>query len=512
MKLRKSKKGFTVVELVIVIAVIAVLAAILIPTFISLDSRAKKASDQSLVSNLNTALAAREGEADDTHNDTMHDAVLDLEKWGYKLDALVTKSGEDLLWDSKTNRFLLSKDAPASDVTLWRIQKAYAGETAYSVYASEGFAATVENLKVGFDAGYNTGISSVSYTGDQDVVIRTNGGLLTVNAPSANVTHYGQLDKALIEAVKSESYHEQGQVPSIEIKQGRVEIAQTAEVQSVVVSGNNVKVDAPTNNEVEVKVAEGVTGATVTGVTPTTVKLVTSLSSLTAGDSVVLNADLTGENRIDVANVTLDLNGHSITHSGRPLHIYAVGTKIEGSGLIKSTANVGMDVLNGGELEIKDATVEAQEAAIMAFTGSKLTINSGKYIAHDNFVIGTNGSTGKGGNIITINGGEFNGTIQSSGYIACGVYAANDDVWTINGGVFNIYNGAGVVCRAGQTTIGQNVEINVFNDGSISSGKVGDSTVQINTSAYIVQDFRSGYPGGTPSLVNNSKYSVQVIA
>ena len=53
MKLRKTKKGFTVVELVIVIAVIAVLAAILIPTFISLDSRAKKASDQSLVKNLN---------------------------------------------------------------------------------------------------------------------------------------------------------------------------------------------------------------------------------------------------------------------------------------------------------------------------------------------------------------------------------------------------------------------------------------------------------------------------
>ena len=147
MKLRKSKKGFTVVELVIVIAVIAVLAAILIPTFISLDSRAKKASDQSLVRNLNNALVAQEAE-DGEKNATMHDAVLDLEKWGYKLSALVTKSGEDLLWSQKDNLFVLSKEAPAEDVSYWRIQDTYNGETDHSVYAADNFKlAEVANLK-----------------------------------------------------------------------------------------------------------------------------------------------------------------------------------------------------------------------------------------------------------------------------------------------------------------------------------------------------------------------------
>ena len=46
MKLLKKNKGFTVVELVIVIGVIAVLSAILIPTFVNVTENAKKAAAQ----------------------------------------------------------------------------------------------------------------------------------------------------------------------------------------------------------------------------------------------------------------------------------------------------------------------------------------------------------------------------------------------------------------------------------------------------------------------------------
>ena len=41
MFMHKSKKGFTIVELVIVIAVVAILAAVLIPSFSSLNKKAK---------------------------------------------------------------------------------------------------------------------------------------------------------------------------------------------------------------------------------------------------------------------------------------------------------------------------------------------------------------------------------------------------------------------------------------------------------------------------------------
>ena len=68
MKRNKNKKGFTIVELVIVIGVIGILSAILIPTFVSLTS---KANDAALKSNLANAYSmyaadAADGYVDDT--------------------------------------------------------------------------------------------------------------------------------------------------------------------------------------------------------------------------------------------------------------------------------------------------------------------------------------------------------------------------------------------------------------------------------------------------------------
>ena len=76
MNTRKSKKGFTIVELVIVIAVIAILAAVLIPTFANLIRQANKSSDTQLVKNMNTILSA--AEALNGKNETMADALQDI--------------------------------------------------------------------------------------------------------------------------------------------------------------------------------------------------------------------------------------------------------------------------------------------------------------------------------------------------------------------------------------------------------------------------------------------------
>ena len=57
---KSNKKGFTIVELVIVIAVIAILAAVLIPTFSNLIKRANLSADQQAIRQMNTILAANE--------------------------------------------------------------------------------------------------------------------------------------------------------------------------------------------------------------------------------------------------------------------------------------------------------------------------------------------------------------------------------------------------------------------------------------------------------------------
>ena len=54
---RNNKKGFTIVELVIVIAVIAILAAVLIPTFAGIIKKANLSADEQAVRQLNEAIA-----------------------------------------------------------------------------------------------------------------------------------------------------------------------------------------------------------------------------------------------------------------------------------------------------------------------------------------------------------------------------------------------------------------------------------------------------------------------
>ena len=70
----RSKKAFTITELVVVIAVIAILAAILIPTFSEVIDNSKKSHDAQLVKNLNTALSvykAETGKDPETYDDLM---------------------------------------------------------------------------------------------------------------------------------------------------------------------------------------------------------------------------------------------------------------------------------------------------------------------------------------------------------------------------------------------------------------------------------------------------------
>ena len=95
------KRGFTIMELVIVIAVIAVLAAVLIPTFANITERANTSADTQLVRNLNTALLV-DGES----HETMQDALEAVRESGYdvaKINASATNS--EILWDSANDVF-----------------------------------------------------------------------------------------------------------------------------------------------------------------------------------------------------------------------------------------------------------------------------------------------------------------------------------------------------------------------------------------------------------------------
>ena len=98
---KSNRKGFTIVELVIVIAVIAILAAVLIPTFTNLIKKANESSDTQAVRQMNTILSA-EGAVEKNNIfdvfDALHEAGLDAKN--YK--PLV--NGTYFFWDDKADR------------------------------------------------------------------------------------------------------------------------------------------------------------------------------------------------------------------------------------------------------------------------------------------------------------------------------------------------------------------------------------------------------------------------
>lgn len=254
-------------ELVIVIAVIAILSAVLIPTFVNLTKTAKIAKDTALVRNMNTALAMNEGV--NGKNVTMHDALIVIEKNGYSVDIITpTTEGYHYAWDQESDRMVLlnekfdyyyNEGTPSAKYLLWTIvdnsTELAANNTAgFSTYLSSDFKDKDIVCTKGIDVGNHTDITSITYNnvkiGDveptkQDVIIRTNGGNLTINAPLDTLKHYGMSDTVTVTAIAMNSYHEFGYVLMLKVASGRIVVEDTSKTKI--------------NSIFIIKVAEGVT-------------------------------------------------------------------------------------------------------------------------------------------------------------------------------------------------------------------------------------------------------------
>lgn len=238
--MKSNKKGFTIVELVIVIAIIAILAAVLIPTFASLVKKANVSADTQLVRNLNMAVEIEKASSNAKH-ETMHDALMTAQDAGYDVDTIVAKSGYNIAWDSANDRFVLvDKDAkkyiyPTSENTAENsisnpadyflfckdATKIGDDKLGYSYYLSRGAKLPAENkLEVtsGLDVG-DVNVAEITVKGD--AVVRTNGGKLTVDAKDGHVEHYGLVNEADIKDVSATTYVEHGIVGKMTVAAGK---------------------------------------------------------------------------------------------------------------------------------------------------------------------------------------------------------------------------------------------------------------------------------------------------
>lgn len=317
-----------------------------------------------------------------------------------------------------------------------------------------------------------------------------------------------------------------------------------------------------TSGRDKVTIAESkgvVSGGNGTADSPFIISALKTLKSIDEfGDNVSfqLGADFTDLDapiEITTNNIVLDLNEHTLSAADdvKVITVDGGSLTINGNGSIEATTEIALHVFNygsatingghyisskesgigvgsvvtennvniecsGGILTLNGGTVDAREYGIGVWGDGELIVNDVTVNTVDNIVIGTNG-TGydlENGNpypeySITINGGTFNGHITSNGYIACGIYAANAGSVVVNGGVFNIYDGVGILVRGGKLDI-RNTEINLIPEEGRDSGKVGDSRVILTSNAPVVVDKEaSKYPAeDTINIINAGGYEI----
>ncbi len=222
--------------------------------------------------------------------------------------------------------------------------------------------------------------------------------------------------------------------------------------------------------------------------------------------------------------IVLDLDGHNITAPiDKNYDAIANNGKLtirdsKKNGKIISEKNHGISVNSNSNTTIEYANIQGQEGAVCGYNttnGAEVTIIDGVFTGKDNAVVIFNGSDRDGeANKVTINGGIFNGEIQSEGYIACGIYAPWKDKITVNGGTFDIKGGAGIVARAGNVTITGGEFKTTTNNTTVEKGigKVGDSRVVVPCSA-LVFDSEAAYPALTADsniVVTGGTFTSQV--
>ena len=358
---RSTKKGFTIVELVIVIAIIAILAAVLIPTFASLIQKANVSKDTQLVKNLNTALAANGKE-----HKTMTEALAAAAEFGYDVGKInASATGNEILWDSENDVFCYLKDGKVeyipetslkngkpADYKLWKVYNA--GEKVpeqqkYSIYWNREDAFPADTaLTVGFDAGKCTAITALKYerTGEaQTVVIRTSSGEtnLTVNAAKDTVMHYGAAGKVSVLAVDpTHSYHEFGSVHTLEAKSGHIVLESGSLVYNLQKDASAATDLSFVSNGTVVKAAEGI------GVTTAETYDIYNLEQLCAFRDHV-NAGMTFDALVIEIKADIDMSSVSWLPIGTMQHPF--------HGTIKGNNHTLSGLNNGTMTDVGDITV-----------------------------------------------------------------------------------------------------------------------------------------------------------
>ena len=282
MKNRK-KRGVSNAEIIIITLLSAILVTMIVAVVVGITKKKNdkpdsgdvsvapsvtasvdnNGSDTIMVKNLNTILNAEEVYGNRAQ--TMSDALKQVKEGGYNTDKIVPASFGEILWDQVSNRFLLVnakgnvvyKDESATGnvdlengaYKLWKITRdATKEDKGYSLYLANDYTGNLAGLavSVGIDVGEHSNVGKISYTGTtagREVVFRTNGGTLVINAKDDTVKHYGKADKVAVQKVSGNSYLEYGEVAFFVAGEGHFTFAKSCVLKKLHITGNGAKIE-----------------------------------------------------------------------------------------------------------------------------------------------------------------------------------------------------------------------------------------------------------------------------
>ncbi len=193
---KMNKKGFTIVELVIVIAVIAILAAVLIPTYSSLVKKANQSADIQAVRQMNTILA--------TYSDgsikNVEDAVEVLDKEDIDLENYKPMQKDHyfyfymegntpkIVYMDKNNKVVFPTDAKTDGVQLMSLSGAAPTDGNYSITDNAVTIDSGAKLAHLIEAKKNTSDDlTITLSGNVDL----KGAAANFDKPTGNITIKG---------------------------------------------------------------------------------------------------------------------------------------------------------------------------------------------------------------------------------------------------------------------------------------------------------------------------------
>ncbi|MCD7844552.1 MAG: hypothetical protein LUG57_01580, partial [Oscillospiraceae bacterium] len=262
---------------------------------------------------------------------------------------------------------------------------------------------------------------------------------------------------------------------------------------------------------------EAVTDSTETIITLTANTTVTADITISGTQKIVLDlagytvtmgsyvVSVSGSLTIQDSNSSVSVSDtYEVTYSGGSLTATGVAVQVVSGGIVtlasgKVAGKYGLRAWGDEEgtgsavnstVKVTGGYVYAQECAVtVQCNGATAEISGGVLETADNAVVAGNGTNGQGGTTITISGGTLIGHIQTSGYVACGIYHPQSGTLNISGGTIYVDGGCGILMRGGTLSMTGGT---IITTAASATGMVGDSRVVVDASG-VIYDLDSGY-------------------